>query len=159
MTYLIIFLLKIVENTIATLRLIIVANGKKLLGAVLNFIMSIVWVISTSLVVQNFKNILNILFFSLGCFVGSYLGSLIETKIGIGSNMLLINSCNSNEIINLLNKNNYKSYITNDNTIMVLVERKKRKNILDLIYKVDSKAIIISYGAHQLLNKHHMENQ
>ena len=127
MTYLIIFLLKIVENTIATLRLIIVANGKKLLGAVLNFIMSIVWVISTSLVVQNFKNILNILFFSLGCFVGSYLGSLIETKIGIGSNMLLINSCNSNEIINLLNKNNYKSYITNDNTIMVLVERKKRK--------------------------------
>lgn len=159
MTYLIIFLLKIVENTIATLRLIIVANGKKLLGAVLNFIMSIVWVISTSLVVQNFKNILNILFFSLGCFVGSYLGSLIETKIGIGSNMLLINSCNSNEIINLLNKNNYKSYITNDNTIMVLVERKKRKNILDLIYKVDSKAIIISYGTHQLLNKHHMENQ
>ena len=92
MTYLIIFLLKIVENTIATLRLIIVANGKKLLGAVLNFIMSIVWVISTSLVVQNFKNILNVLFFSLGCFVGSYLGSLIETKIGIGSNMLLINS-------------------------------------------------------------------
>ena len=62
MTYLIIFLLKIVENTIATLRLIIVANGKKLLGAVLNFIMSIVWVISTSLVVQNFKNILNPLY-------------------------------------------------------------------------------------------------
>lgn len=159
MTYLIIFLLKIVENTIATLRLIIVANGKKMLGAILNFIISVVWVISTSLVVQNFKNILNILFFSLGCFVGSYLGSLIETKIGIGSNMLLINSYNSNEIIDLLNKNKYKIYITNDDTIMVLVERKKRKKILDLIYKIDNNAIIISYGAHQLLNKHHMDNQ
>ena len=92
MTYLIIFSLKVIENTIATLRLITVSNGKKLLGAILNFIMSIIWVISISLVVQDFKNILNILFFSLGCFCGSYLGSIIETKIAIGSNMLLINS-------------------------------------------------------------------
>lgn len=159
MTYLIIFSLKVIENTIATLRLITVSNGKKLLGAILNFIMSIIWVISTSLVVQDFKNIFNILFFSLGCFVGSYLGSIIETKIAIGSNMLLINSKNNNEIIDLLTKNNYQSYILNDNTIMVLVERKKRKNILNLIYKIDNNAIIISEMAHQLLNKHHVENQ
>ena len=48
-----IFLSKIIENAIATLRLIVVSNGKKMLGAILNLIISVIWIISTSLVVVN----------------------------------------------------------------------------------------------------------
>ena len=56
MTYLLIFIMKVIENALATLRVIIVSNGKKLIGAILSLLMSIIWVISTSLVVQNFTN-------------------------------------------------------------------------------------------------------
>jgi len=56
--YLLIFSSKVIENALATLRLIVVANGKKLIGSFLNLIISIIWIISTSLVVQNFKDIL-----------------------------------------------------------------------------------------------------
>ena len=89
MTYLLIFIMKVIENALATLRVIIVSNGKKLIGAILSLLMSIIWVISTSLVVQNFTNLFSIVAFSLGCFVGSYLGSLMEGKLAIGSNMLI----------------------------------------------------------------------
>ena len=76
--YILIFIFKIIENTLSTLRIIVVANGKKLLGAILQGIVSIVWVISTSLVVINIqKDPLKIISFTLGALIGSYIGSII----------------------------------------------------------------------------------
>ena len=60
MVYLYIFICKILENSIGTLRMIIVSNGKKIEGAILNFILSFIWIISISLVVLN-NNIYKIL--------------------------------------------------------------------------------------------------
>lgn len=80
-TYILIFLFKVIENTLSTLRIIAISNRKKLLGAILQGVVSIVWVISTSLVVINIqKDPLKILAFTLGALVGSYTGSIIEEK-------------------------------------------------------------------------------
>ena len=51
--YIIIFLSKVVENMLATLRIIVVANGKKLLGAILQGLVALVWVCITGVVVTN----------------------------------------------------------------------------------------------------------
>jgi len=54
----------------------------KILGAILQGATSIVWVISTSLVVINIqKNPLKIIAFTLGAVIGSYTGSIIEEKL------------------------------------------------------------------------------
>jgi len=83
-TYILIFLFKVIENTLSTLRIIAISNRKKLLGAILQGIVSIVWVISTSLVVINIqKDPLKIISFTLGALIGSYIGSIIEEKIKI----------------------------------------------------------------------------
>lgn len=164
MTYLLIFIMKVIENALATLRVIIVSNGKKLIGAILSLLMSIIWVISTSLVVQNFTNLFSIVAFSLGCFVGSYLGSLMEGKLAIGSNMLItiIKPNLGNIIQNELKNNNYKSYLLNGNSediLLVLVKRKQRSKVLDIIYGLDDKAEIISEVAHKLVYKHPLGNR
>lgn len=164
MTYLLIFIMKVIENALATLRVIIVSNGKKLIGAILSLLMSIIWVISTSLVVQNFTNLFSIIAFSLGCFVGSYLGSLMEGKLAIGSNMLItiIKPNLGNIIQNELKNNNYKSYLLNGNSediLLVLVKRKQRSKVLDIIYGLDDKAEIISEVAHKLVYKHPLGNR
>ena len=164
MTYLLIFIMKVIENALATLRVIIVSNGKKLIGAILSLLMSIIWVISTSLVVQNFTNLFSIVAFSLGCFVGSYLGSLMEGKLAIGSNMLItiIKHNLGNIIQNELKNNNYKSYLLNGNSediLLVLVKRKQRSKVLDIIYGLDDKAEIISEVAHKLVYKHPLGNR
>ena len=164
MTYLLIFIMKVIENALATLRVIIVSNGKKLIGAILSLLMSIIWVISTSLVVQNFTNLFSIVAFSLGCFVGSYLGSLMEGKLAIGSNMLItiIKPNLGNIIQNELKNNNYKSYLLNgksEDILLVLVKRKQRSKVLDIIYGLDDKAEIISEVAHKLVYKHPLGNR
>ena len=139
MTYLIIFLLKILENTLGTLRLIIVSNGKKLEGAILNFLLAIVWVISTSMVVIN-NDIFKIFVFALGSLIGSYVGSIIEEKIALGNNMLLVISKKYEQMKNSIA--DYDSYIVNENILMIMVSRKKRKSIIKIILNIDQNAKI-----------------
>ncbi len=82
MIYIIIFLFKFIENTLGTLRLIVVAHGKKIMGAILQGIVTLVWAISAGLTIVNFKNdYFKIFVFCLGAAIGSYAGSCIEEKI------------------------------------------------------------------------------
>lgn len=150
--YIFIFLSKIIENAIATLRLILVANGKKLLGAILNLIIAIIWIISTSLVVLD-NNIYKIIVFAIGSFLGSYIGSLMEEKIAIGSNMLYIITDKINLIKEKLDSLNYSSYILNNNIIVIIISRKERKQILNIIRQIDNNVVIISEVAKQLIFK------
>ncbi len=147
MIYLFIFICKILENSIATLRLIIVSNGKKIEGAILNFILSFIWIISTSLVVLN-NNIYKILIFAIGSLIGSYIGSILEEKIALGNNMLFIISKEYKKISKLEN-----TYLINKDILIIMVKRKKRKEIIDKILNIDNKAIIISESAKQLVFK------
>lgn len=154
MVYFFIFISKIIENAISTLRLILVANGRKFLGAILNLIISLIWIISTSLVIIDIQNdYFKIVVFILGSFLGSYIGSLIEEKIAIGSNMLFLVSKKEIEIKEQLDKLNYSCHIINDDILIVMVDRKKRKDILNIIRKIDNDVIIISEVAKQLFFK------
>ena len=150
--YIFIFLSKIIENAIATLRLILVANGKKLLGAILNLIIAIIWIISTSLVVLD-NNIYKIIVFAIGSFLGSYIGSLMEEKIAIGSNMLYIITDKTNLIKEKLDSLNYSSYVLNNNMLVIIISRKERKKLLDIIRNIDNNVVIISEVAKQLIFK------
>lgn len=78
--YILILLFKITENTLSTIRIIVIADRKKLLGAILQGTVSLIWIISTSLVVIDIKDIIKIISFTLGAVIGSYLGSTIEEK-------------------------------------------------------------------------------
>lgn len=78
--YILILLFKITENTLSTIRIIVIAERKKLLGAILQGTVSLIWIISTSLVVIDIKDIIKIISFTLGAVIGSYLGSTIEEK-------------------------------------------------------------------------------
>lgn len=151
--YFLIFISKVVENTLSTLRLIIVANGKKLLGAILNFIIALVWLFVTGAVIVNItEDPFKIIFFALGSFVGSYVGSIIEEKVALGNNMLftVINKDVYKLVVEFLNDEGHTVTVLNgekdDNKIilMIVVKRKKRKNVVKFIRLLDKDSIIIS---------------
>ena len=91
LTYLGIFVFKIIEDALTTLRLIVVSNGKKVFGCILQFIATIIWIVLTATVLIDFKNdFWKIVAFSLGALTGSYCGSVIEEKIALGTNSYII---------------------------------------------------------------------
>lgn len=150
MIYLLIFISKIVENMLATLRLIVVANGKKKLGAILNGVVALVWIFVTSLVIINVnKDPIKIIIFCIGSIVGSYLGSLVEEKIAMGTNMLI---CIVNEMYEESVKEKLIDYqITtlrekdkSYSILFIVMKRKETKKISKIIKEIDKNAILIS---------------
>lgn len=159
--YFIIFISKIIENALSTLRMIVVSNGKKKLGAFLNGIIAIVWILVTGVVIIDInKDVFKIIFFCLGSIVGSYLGSVIEEKIALGSNMILaiIESKYINLIENILNnKDYYTTFIDSKNKdislLIIMVRRKKVNQILKTIKRIDENAIVIAERARTISDK------
>ena len=154
LTYITILSLKIIENALGTLRVIVISNGKKGIGALLNFVISLLWISSTGLVVLNIKDDpLKIIFFALGSYIGSYLGCYIEEKMAIGNNMLtaIIDDTKEKEITNKLRNSGFAVTITagygkekRRSILFIMVPRKKRKIVVNLIRKIDNEAMIIS---------------
>ena len=153
MTYILIFSFKVIENTLSTLRIIVISNGKKLLGAILQGAISIIWVISTSMVVINIqKDPIKIISFTLGALIGSYIGSIIEEKIALGTNMItaVIKKEQTNKITKALKKQGHEVIILNGkrkdelkNILIIIVKRKNIKNIIKLINNIDNTSKII----------------
>lgn len=162
-TYLIIFTLKIIENALATLRLIFVSNGKKLPGAILNFVTSIIWILTAGMVIINInEDIFKVIFFCLGSFVGSYTGSYIENKLAIGSNLIIC--IIDKEELKVIDELRNKGYgITTvpgygkDSEKYVLLIFEKRKNKIEITNEIKSlsnSCMIISEVASPLYGGH-----
>lgn len=156
--YLAIFLSKIIENAVGTLRLIVVANGKKKLGAILQGIVALVWIFGTGIVIVDInKDIFKIVIFVIGSIVGSYLGSIIEEKIALGSNMLICVTKEENEktikeklktfqITTLCEKDN------NYSVLLIVLKRKEISKISKILKQIDKEIIIISEKAKTINN-------
>lgn len=148
--YFFIFISKIIENALSTLRLILVANGKKKIGAFLNGIVGLIWILVASIVIIDInKDPIKIIIFCLGSIVGSYLGSVIEEKIAMGTNMLICvikeecehlvkQKLNNYQIITLCEKDKKHSIL------FIVLKRKETYKMSKLIKKIDIDSIIIS---------------
>ena len=152
-TYILIFISKIIENALATLRLIVVASGKKILGAILQFCIALVWILVTGVVVTNIaKDPLKIVFFAFGSLVGSYIGSLIEEKLAMGYNLITcITDNNGNMLYKTLERKGYNiSKIKGEKNnqkkdiLLITVSRKKKHHVISIIKEFDKDATIIS---------------
>lgn len=149
MSYLLIFISKTIENILSTLRIIFISNHKKLLGALLSFIITLTWIFSTVYIIKNFnRNPAYIIIYALGCFIGSYLGSTLEETLALGENMLTIITNSYLTIYNKLNELGYNTtlidgYNTNKKVILILIPRRKKYKVYSLIKLIDSKATII----------------
>lgn len=100
-TVLFVFVAKVVEVTLSTVRIIIVNRGFKLQGALVSFIEVLIWVFVASQVVNDVKTapLLGIVY-ALGYGVGVIAGSVVEKKMAFGKVMLnIIIPIKSSEVI------------------------------------------------------------
>lgn len=154
--YFSIFIFKVLENALGTLRMILVSGGRKQIGAILQLIISIIWIISTSMVITNIiNNPFKIIAFSTGTYVGSLVGSIIEEKLALGSILIIaITHINSKDLIRCLRRKGFAVTSFNGqgkkdyrSILMIHVKRKLRKEVFSIIKKYDEKAMLIVENA------------
>lgn len=80
----IIFLARICDVSIGTLRIIFVSRGKKNIAPILGFFEVLIWIIVIGKIMQNASNMACYIGYAAGFATGNYVGMLIEEKLAMG---------------------------------------------------------------------------
>ncbi|MCL2718405.1 MAG: DUF5698 domain-containing protein [Lachnospiraceae bacterium] len=84
--YLLIFLAKLIEVALATVRNVLINRGEKLLGAAIGFVEVMIWIIVVSNVLGSLaEDPVKALVYCLAFACGNYFGVIIEGKLAIGT--------------------------------------------------------------------------
>jgi uncharacterized protein YebE (UPF0316 family) len=87
---LLIFLARICDVSIGTMRIIFVSKGKKYIAPVLGFFEVLIWITAISKIMQNLDNYINYVAYAAGFATGNFIGMIIEEKLAMGFQMIRI---------------------------------------------------------------------
>lgn len=79
-----IFVSRIFDVTLGTIRIIFVSRGNKLLAPILGFFEVIIWILAISQIMKNVDNLICYIAYAGGFATGTYIGLKIEEKLAIG---------------------------------------------------------------------------
>lgn len=79
-----IFIARIVDVSLATLRILFLMRGRGINAALVGFVEAGVFILALSEVVKRLDEPVNMVFFAAGFAAGNYVGSLIEEYIAVG---------------------------------------------------------------------------
>ena len=100
---LLIFLARICDVTIGTMRIIMVSKGKKLLAPVLGFFEVLIWVMAIGKIMQNLSNPVCYIAYAGGFAIGNYVGMKVEEKLAMGLIVIrIITQKDASELIKAL---------------------------------------------------------
>lgn len=85
-----VFLARLVDVTLGTLRIIFTSRGRRILAPILGFIEVFIWVSVIAQVTRGANNIAAYLAYAAGFAAGNYVGMLIEDKLAIGTLMVRV---------------------------------------------------------------------
>lgn len=138
---LLIFLARIMDQSIGTLRLIFVSRGMKYLAPLLGFFEVIIWLLAVGQIMQHLDNWLCYIAYGAGFAMGNYIGISIEERISLGTSIIrLIMPDSSPELINMLKEQNFGLTVLdaegskgNVKVIFSIVRRKEIRKFIDTI--------------------------
>lgn len=103
-----IFLARISDQSIGTVRLIFLSKGYKHLAPFLGFFEVIIWLVTVGQIMQHLDNVLCYIAYGAGFATGNYIGMVIEEKLSIGNVLIrIIPRKDSLDLIKFLRENNY----------------------------------------------------
>jgi uncharacterized protein YebE (UPF0316 family) len=87
---LLIFFMRVTDQTLGTLRIVMLVRGRRLLAGALGFFESLVWVLAAGQVLTNLDSPLKIIAFAGGFSAGTMLGGTVERWLALGDSLLQI---------------------------------------------------------------------
>ncbi len=85
-----IFIARIGDVTIGTIRIIIVSKGKKLLASCLGFFEVLIWITAISQIMKHLNNPICYIGYALGFAMGNFIGIIVEEKLAMGTLIIRI---------------------------------------------------------------------
>lgn len=83
-SYIYIFLSRVLDVSLGTLRIIYLTRGRSKIAAGIGFVEIVIYVVALGVVIENLDRPLNVIIYALGFAAGNLVGSFIEEKIAVG---------------------------------------------------------------------------
>ena len=136
-----IFLARICDVSLDTLRIIFIAKGYKFIAPVIGFFEILIWIVVITRIMQNLDNWRCYVAYAGGFATGNYIGMLLDEKLAIGYEMIrVITKKDAHELTNALRKAGYG--VTSVDAmgmqgevgiLYIVINRKKLKEIIGMI--------------------------
>jgi uncharacterized protein YebE (UPF0316 family) len=158
----IIFLSRIADVSLGTLRITMVSRGYKIESALLGFFEVLIWVIVVAQLLGNLTHWVNYVAYAAGFSAGTFFGLYIEEKMKVGTVMVRIITLNkSAELIEALKEvgvavtsMDAKGGYNDVKVIFSVLKRKKLNQIWNIVKEVDHEAFFSTEDV-KYSNKHH----
>ncbi len=143
-----IFLARICDVSLGTMRIIFVSKGRKSLAPILGFFEVFIWIIAISKIMQNLDNYVNYFAYAAGFASGNLVGMIIEEKLALGIQMIRVFShTDEPDLVNILNSHGFGATSIEAHgakekihLIYTIVQRHELEEVLELINKINPKA-------------------
>lgn len=145
-----IFLARICDVTIGTIRIIMISRGNRTLAATLGFFEVIIWLLAVSQVLNNLNNLASYVAYGAGFATGNYLGISVENRLAIGMQAVHIVTGNSLKVLSMLLRESGFGVTNLDATgqqgqiefIYVVTPRSRVKEVVGIAKEFDENAFI-----------------
>lgn len=81
---LVVYLLRVTDVTMATMRMLLIMRNRRLLAPMIGFFEVLIWVTAIGIVVQHLQSPAHIVGYAAGFATGNFLGLFIEERLAIG---------------------------------------------------------------------------
>ncbi len=145
---LIIFVSRVCDVSLGTLRHVFISKGYRSIVPVLGFFEVLIWIIVVAQVMKNLNNVACYLAYAGGFATGTYVGLLIEERLALGLRVIrIITNQNCDELINALKSDNYGITVVDAHgavgpvkMIFTIIKRKNVQNVVGIIQHHNPKA-------------------
>ncbi len=145
-----IFIARIADVTLGTVRTIIVFRGYRVTAAVVGFIEVVIWVLAAAQVLNNLDHWYLIIAYAGGFAAGNYIGMWLESVLAMGNELVrVISFKRGGHLVQTLRANGFKAIDLEGNAgpdqpceVMLIVEKRRRvPRMLQLIQETDPDAV------------------
>ena len=147
---LIIFLLRLADQSLGTMRSLLVAKNKPIYAALIGLVESAIWIVAISQVVKDIDDPVLIGAYAAGFAAGTILGSYIERLVGVGNIVVRVfSSANSPSVAEPLRDKGYGVTIIDgqgkDGPVKIylcVIPRRRLRSVLDMIKEINPDSFI-----------------
>jgi uncharacterized protein YebE (UPF0316 family) len=145
---LIIFLSRIGDVSLGTLRHVFISKGYRRLVPFLGFFEVLIWIIVVAQVMKNLNNVACYLAFAGGFATGTYVGLRIEERLALGMQVIrIITNQNCEELIQALKRENYGITVVDAHGAMgpvkmlfTIIKRKNVQSVVSIVHQYNPTA-------------------
>ena len=143
-----IFLARICDVSLGTIRIIFISKGRKSIAPLLGFFEVFIWIVAVSKIMQNLDNYINYFAYAAGFATGNFIGMIIEERLALGIQMIRVfTHLNGPDLVHNLHDNGFGATSIEAHgakekihLIYTIVQRNELEEVLNIIKKYNPKA-------------------